>query len=681
MKKTKVHFYALIILLILSTVAIVSCDFLPNIDGETAETPDENVLQLSAPIVSLSGNMATWLPDENAIKFEVSIDGSVFYVDGTVSSVQLDDGQSLQVKAIGDGVCYLDSEWSNSVLCILEQEREDVYYTIIWKSDNKTLETDYKVKEGDELKYNGATPSKSGYSFKGWSVEKLVASPAIAEDFRIVIHARWELLEFSITYHSNGGVLPDECVTRYTVESENVVISDVPYNKYPEYNLFAGWYEDSDLSVPFKNDLRANPRNIDLYAKWDLCIEYDITNTPSQIEAERVIIDWSEAPDEFYECTQGLYLHGVSKILIIGNKSTVYTDLNIILSRDTSMPNDTELCIKDLNMNGCVYKTTGSEPIDLVLMCLGENSVIASVGECAIAGFTDLHILGEGNLSIFGGNGEKTTVAGHEGNDGASGIIADIVNVELLGTLKVYGGDATNGTNASSRNSGGNGGNGGVAIFCKQLNVSNNSSVIAQGGNGGNGGNGGDGTNGDNGRSGNSATDNGGWNCNASDGQKGGNGTDGAKGGNGGHGGAAVKADTFKNESTAVSLIGGNGGNGGNGGIGGNGGNGGRGGADDWWGPGLNEPGDGGNGGKGGRGGNGGVGGNRGFALDCAQPEDVEASLTDGSLGKGGLGGKGGSGGEGGNGGDGGANGSNGSKGSKGSDGSRGTDGGEYYSK
>ncbi len=73
---------------------------------------------LAKPVVALEGNIASWAKDPNAVRYEYVItedghDGEPVSTEGT--SVELEDGQTIKVKAIGDGTNYSDSDWSNAV--------------------------------------------------------------------------------------------------------------------------------------------------------------------------------------------------------------------------------------------------------------------------------------------------------------------------------------------------------------------------------------------------------------------------------------------------------------------------------------------------------------------------------------------------------------------------------------
>lgn len=105
--KSKILSILLVVCLALSAlVGLTSCD-----DDSPTTTPQK----LSTPVVTLTDNVATWEADSNADKFEISLDGNLSYVENSVTSKTLTDGQTLKVRAVGDGSAYSTSDWSNSV--------------------------------------------------------------------------------------------------------------------------------------------------------------------------------------------------------------------------------------------------------------------------------------------------------------------------------------------------------------------------------------------------------------------------------------------------------------------------------------------------------------------------------------------------------------------------------------
>jgi len=110
MKKRLLMLVAVAIAL-LCTFGLVACGG----DGNTDDTSGNGPTKLSAPVVTLEGNVAKWEANENADKFEISLDGNLSYVENILTSKALEKGQSLKVRAVGDGVNYATSDWSNVV--------------------------------------------------------------------------------------------------------------------------------------------------------------------------------------------------------------------------------------------------------------------------------------------------------------------------------------------------------------------------------------------------------------------------------------------------------------------------------------------------------------------------------------------------------------------------------------
>ena len=103
---------------------LVACALMLTFIGLTSCTDDGTVptnsttaapQKLEAPVVTLSGNVASWAANEQADKFEISLDGTLSYVENTLTSKILSNGQTIKVRAVGDGIDFKTSDWSNSV--------------------------------------------------------------------------------------------------------------------------------------------------------------------------------------------------------------------------------------------------------------------------------------------------------------------------------------------------------------------------------------------------------------------------------------------------------------------------------------------------------------------------------------------------------------------------------------
>lgn len=104
MKKRK----CLLILLILLLIAVIPCCLV----GCKNENDNTELPQLATPSVTVSVNgVASWQEVENAVRYVYKInDGQEFATDKT--SVELQDGQSIKVKAVGDRSKFRESGFS-----------------------------------------------------------------------------------------------------------------------------------------------------------------------------------------------------------------------------------------------------------------------------------------------------------------------------------------------------------------------------------------------------------------------------------------------------------------------------------------------------------------------------------------------------------------------------------------
>ena len=111
--------------------ALASCSAGGESGGEQEVEKEDKPVVLATPEVTLDGNMAVWDEVENTDKYEVSVDGILTYVDESITGYELEDGQTFKVRAIGDGVNYLNSSWSNSVTYTGSdvEDREDVLFS------------------------------------------------------------------------------------------------------------------------------------------------------------------------------------------------------------------------------------------------------------------------------------------------------------------------------------------------------------------------------------------------------------------------------------------------------------------------------------------------------------------------------------------------------------------------
>lgn len=106
MKKRLFSVFLVLGVILLGILGITACD---------GDKPPVTPQKLTAPTVTLEGNVVCWTADANADRFEISLDGNLSFVENTVTSKTLTDGQTFKIRAVGNGVSYTTSDWSRSV--------------------------------------------------------------------------------------------------------------------------------------------------------------------------------------------------------------------------------------------------------------------------------------------------------------------------------------------------------------------------------------------------------------------------------------------------------------------------------------------------------------------------------------------------------------------------------------
>ncbi len=115
------------------------------------------------------------------------------------------------------------------------------------------------------------TANHVGYKFKGYYLDAdyntaLAEGATFNPDVK-VLYAKYELEEYTIRYHLNGGTQSEENnVTTYTVLSDGITIHPIEKAGY----TFDGWYRTEDFKNQIPYIVAGSVGDVDLYAKFTL---------------------------------------------------------------------------------------------------------------------------------------------------------------------------------------------------------------------------------------------------------------------------------------------------------------------------------------------------------------------------------------------------------------------------
>lgn len=290
------------------------------------------ILVLMLLLNSCANNENDILKIEDAIDnitVEKIIDGNfnlpTFYEGVTI--VWKSDNENLKLDFKSDNIQYFKiSRSTNDIILKLKatffyndlyQEKE--YEITILKENYKSIEITWIFDNNDQIKtyiFEGETilkpndPIKSGYSFLGWYLNNNLYDFDLVLNDDITLVAKWEAINFSITYNDIYKT-PHDNPTTINIESEEIQLKNLSDN---EYYSFAGWYLNDNIITTLR---LTSFENIVLEAKWNL-INYPITykdeyntvhNNPLVINIESGEIQLENLNDYKHHSFEGWYMN------------------------------------------------------------------------------------------------------------------------------------------------------------------------------------------------------------------------------------------------------------------------------------------------------------------------------------------------------------------------------------
>ena len=120
-------------------------------------------------------------------------------------------------------------------------------------------------------------PTRDGFTFGGWYQNQACSGNQVTTidagtEKNVSLWAKWNAIEYSVSYVLNGGTNSDQNVAKYSILDTPVKL----YNPIRDGYLFEGWFASSDFSGERVTYLsKDNLGDVTLHAKWSLA--YTIT--------------------------------------------------------------------------------------------------------------------------------------------------------------------------------------------------------------------------------------------------------------------------------------------------------------------------------------------------------------------------------------------------------------------
>ena len=188
-------------------------------------------------------------------------------------------GAELKIPESPERPGYRFSGWSPEIPRVIPDQ--DTRYQARWILESDYIIT-YKLNGGTNAPENPASynvetetitlkdPVKTGYTFAGWYKAEDFTGGAVTKITQgstgdITLYAKWEPVNYTITYELEGGTNAPENPASYNVESETITLEAPTKDKYD----FKGWYKDAEFTTQVTEIPQGTTGNITLYAKWE----------------------------------------------------------------------------------------------------------------------------------------------------------------------------------------------------------------------------------------------------------------------------------------------------------------------------------------------------------------------------------------------------------------------------
>ena len=197
----------------------------------------------------------------------------------TIPTLENSEFGGYYTEPFAKGTKYIDSEGKGCHVWDIANDDTILYaawgYKINYENTKDLENPNPEIYTDEERFVLSDLKSITGYNFVGWYDSETegnkVTSIESGETGAKTLYARWEAVNYTISYDINGGKLAEENEnpTSFTIESDTITLKTPAKNGY----TFAGWYRDGTKVTEIP---KGTTENIDLTAEWSI-VTYSIT--------------------------------------------------------------------------------------------------------------------------------------------------------------------------------------------------------------------------------------------------------------------------------------------------------------------------------------------------------------------------------------------------------------------
>lgn len=224
---------------------------------------------------SLSKTKFSWNNISTATRYDVKIwknklfEGDAYHIEWGANS-----GYEINLPA-GTYQAYVDT--SHALECKMSNTLtftvQNPTYTVTFNPNGGSTPTANKSVTYSETYGSLPTPSRTGYSFKGWYTSasggnKVESGTKVSITSNQTLYAQWERISYTMLYDANGGIGQPDKITWFHGEDVNISTTVPTRENY----RFLGWGTSADATSPVyqPGDKYSKLANVTLYAVWKI---------------------------------------------------------------------------------------------------------------------------------------------------------------------------------------------------------------------------------------------------------------------------------------------------------------------------------------------------------------------------------------------------------------------------